>query len=734
MVTDIDILKYVSFYQINRFLLLRDFFDGCNDDLKKLDFSSLDTIILGGEVSNHQMIEKIRTYFSNLPSNAILSIYGRTENYGYVCSCREDKIKTLYINVSNSNSNEIFYTFDKKTIYKLYINNGNRIIEKTDLKYYDILYINYISVSDSLIENVRIEENKIIGEIIVDDKPTGDLGIYLDNQLFVIGRKNDLVVINNREYNLSMIEQLFNHITDLKTAAIYNEENNKMFIAINYKLNPQIGDNFKSIIPLVKRCNRIVDVLNLPLEYPIFVSSNKFPKTKLMRKTKKGEISKLIPLNDEFQRCINNYEECFLLQIKRIFNNVFNRNINLLYQDNEVVFNKKEVSFNELIELQKDSLGYINMREDECNFYFIIDDCLLFNEYPEYNRFNGYYSDYFIKHQKREYLRKNKSIFYKNYNRIINRKYRYFNIKILGIISEDDDFYIFHPYEIVSNNNYQGVDKLYGKEMPFSKKINNSIGMIYLENAKNGYYSDEELKEKIEEYHFLLNHIYQIKKSNLAFYVDFIESDKNGIIYEQLLNSAFGINYRNRYVTKSFLDNKKNTKDVARNSIIITNRNINRVMKEFPNYSVRYMYDSYKMHGVNFREPLDFNKQLDYVICDLIASSHNNSFDDLGLIIYTENDFSLCQSPNKELFNIYRKYTFKKMYDIIKEIRKKGKQEMFINNELKNVDLSNIKLIIICSKGNISTIDYISDILDDCSIIDWSDKTKVLKRGDKSEY
>ena len=726
-----NIFKCVSFYKINRVLLMRDFIDVCDDNLKKLDFTNLNTIVLGGEVSNEKIIQQVRKYFTNLPNNAILSIYGNTENYGYICSCREEKIKSLYINALKSNSKEIVYTFDKKNIYKMFIANGTIKNERIDLSFNELIYANYISVSDSVQENVKIEENKIIGEIIVNNKFTGDLGVYIDNQLYVIGRKQDLVVIDNKEYILSMIEQMFSNITGLKTAAIINEKTNKIFVAINYNINPYIGNNFCKIIPIAIRCNRIIDYYNVPIEYPLFVPSNLFPKNKLMHKTNKIEIKNLILLNDNFQKNIDNYEENFKNEIKKLINKTFQKKVNVERKKNEFVFQKEEISFEELLYFGQNLLGYVHYREDDKNIYYIIDDVLLFGMYPEFNKKNGHSVDYYLKKINEKYLSMEKNSFYEYYNDQLNRKRRYCCLKLFGIFYENNDSFVFIPYQIAANNNYREIDKLKGEQLPFYKD-NSSIGMIYLETALNDFYSESELDYKINYYSLYLNHVYKIKKSNYDFYIDSVLSDKNNIIYKELINDFFEVGFTN----KRNNEEKSLQKSIflSLNSIILGCSEYYRVNDYLKNYDKKMYYDFFRFHGVNFRDPLEFNDQIMFILDGMISSSCNDLYNDLGLVLLIEhNEVDLCKLPNRELFNICKKYTFKKMYELIENIRKMGKKMLFINGEMHEVDLSNVKLIIISPNEEMNE-QYILKTIGKYSIIDLKSESKVLRKRGNNEY
>ena len=53
-------------------------------------------------------LNAIRNHLPNLGNNVMVSMYGRTENYGNICLCHEKNLKSLYINVSLINLKENF--------------------------------------------------------------------------------------------------------------------------------------------------------------------------------------------------------------------------------------------------------------------------------------------------------------------------------------------------------------------------------------------------------------------------------------------------------------------------------------------------------------------------------------------------------------------------------------------------------------------------------------------------
>ena len=730
------ILKYVSFYHINKILSPINILDMLNDDLKKLDFSSLDTIYLSGEASGFDAITKIREYLPNLGDNVIANMYGRTENYGDICICHENKIKSLYINVLASSLDTLVYTYDKKHIYKMSIKDGEIINEELSIKYEDNYYANYLSASETLLDNVRIDGN-IIGEIIADGQYTGDLGFYLNNQLYVIGRKKDLVLINGKQYYLPMYEQMFRNITGLKTAAILNEDTNNIFLVVNYNVDPKLIDNFKRIIPLSNRCNEIIDNLNIPIEYPLFVDSARFPKSNQMHKTQKGEIKNLIKYNNQFQKTINNYTDSFIKTITNIIETEYHKNVSVLYQNNEFVFKKSEISFGELYALGGKFIGYVHLKDDDENFYCVIDDCVLLSKFPDYYVYNPQIRKRNVESLNEAYL-ENKELLLEKINREIDRNIHYNRLKLVGIITETDDEYVFKPYQIVADNNYNGTDKLYGDDLPF---INSNNGVVLYETLKNAvfknvFFSDEEIKEYVNKYSSLFNHTYQIKKSDMNLYVDNridYNFDDYNDIYHMLYRNQIHIPFSYGFKTLPKTNSKPYKVKLSNNNVILVKdkEDLPELFDGIPDYDRIDLYNRFKMLGLNLHLEYGYGGQYRYLIEEAVLSFLNTeTSENMGFIISTNyfKELSLCPKNNMELFNLTRVMVIKKMYDLIEEARKMGKRELRLFGHLVEVDLSKIKFALVVIDDDETDLDYILNIIDDCNIIKWKSSNKRLRR------
>ena len=168
------------------------------------------------------------------------------------------------------------------------------------------------------------------------------------------------------------------------------------------------------------------------------------------------------------------------------------------------------------------------------------------------------------------------------------------------------------------------------------------------------------------------------------------------------------------------------------NSIILieSEHDIQKIMNDLANYETICLYDRFKIDGMMFRKELDHNQQIRFLIDGIIRSASIEELDDLGIIIYTSDnhELSLCKNKNTELFNKVKEQSIKIMYQMIEEIRKKGIIEIVIDKELKKIDLSKIKIVLVSICDDAEELNYILDIFGDCKIINYTKKSKVLRK------
>ena len=202
----IILMRFLDLYALQNknisLLVPRDILDFFNsiyyDERRQYNFSNIDKMYLSGEINNLGFIKKIRKKMPTLKENVFVNLYGSTEALGIISYCEENNLKPIYINQLALANGDFIYTFDKVNFYKRKFINNTFQDEKINLEYDDFIYFECLPVSENKVDNVVIKNG--FGEIIYNNRPTGDIGIYVNNQLYVICRKNEIVEIENKKY------------------------------------------------------------------------------------------------------------------------------------------------------------------------------------------------------------------------------------------------------------------------------------------------------------------------------------------------------------------------------------------------------------------------------------------------------------------------------------------------------------------------------------------------------
>lgn len=667
----------ISKFEINHLMLPRNILDYIPDTKSNLNFNSLKKIYLGGEINHLQHINKIRDIYPNIPKNIFVNSYGSTETYGKICECGEQEMIPLYINRLSLMENKVIYTYDKENIYA--ISDKNNVPQKLDIHYDDMIFMEVLPVSSNYHDNIEVKPiTFLLGEIIVNKVKTGDIGFYFNNKLYLLGRKNDIVDVNERLTFLPSIEEMFSNIIGYKTVAVKSDIDNKILLIVNYKLDRYATDNFKKIIPIVKKCHELIEkVTDIPIAGPIFVESNNFPKNSLLKKTRKTELNNFSKLLPDFNYNIHSYEKSLAEIISDYLKKITNKDINVKILNGFVTLDKGSVSIYNIIDLLY-YISYTDFSETSDYFSFRIDDSILFNV------LNGREFKFeTIKYIKKQYV--NLKEFNLYFNRILERKKHYVCLKFIGTYYKTDNDATFAPFQIISNNNYNECEILVGEILPAIYE--NSVEkekMLYIENAPFVYYDNDELNVKLKEYQKYLYHEYRISNNLKKYFIDGVEVKNidNNIIFELLA--------KNSYIYNKFPFIENNYYNFFKNDITYV------IANELP---IHYMFHFMKIDSLCDIDIFGYNNRKLNIkgynidcLANLILEFYCKrlQFDDPIVVIYNLEYLDVDNNDIKSRINKEKIKVIAKIYKILKNYPNRN---IYVDGEWKTFDFSKIKLV-----------------------------------------
>ncbi len=220
-------------------------------DLEEIDLSSMRHIYLSGGINSEEVVKKVREMIPSIPKGIFTNLYGSTEANGVICTCDEKDFKTCYINVGDYELGKITYSFDMKKFYE--ISNGitKEIEPPKDL----FEYMPYLNVSSKQEKMVTVD-NKL--QIKYNGKETGDIGIYIGDQLYILGRKSDIIKLKGRTYIAHSLESYYsNEIGSTVYIRPIDEEGIQLFMKESpIKFTPEFIKRYEKALNLSKETKR----------------------------------------------------------------------------------------------------------------------------------------------------------------------------------------------------------------------------------------------------------------------------------------------------------------------------------------------------------------------------------------------------------------------------------------------------------------------------------------------
>lgn len=680
----IILMTYLSFYGLQNkdvsLLVPRDILDFFNsvyyDKNRQYNFSNINKLYLSGEINNLDFIKKMREKMPELKENVFVNLYGSTEALGIISYCEENKFKPIYINQLALANGEFIYTFDKVNFYKRKFINNTFQDEKINLEYDDFIYFECLPVSENKVDNVIIEND--FGEIIYNDKRTGDIGIYVNSQLYIICRENEVVEIENKKYYLTAIENLFSKFTELSCVAIKHED--KIFVIINFILDKNSLTNIKDIIPLIKKSYELTNKLShLPISLPIFVDSGHITKSSAMKKIIRSDLIAIIKNRNKYEYYINDYEKELTNKIQLIIKDIKGDNIDIVESVKDNIFRiKKTNTFNEKqLMLLFNHVDICNIYEKDDYFYFEIDDTIIFDIVMRKFRREIHNMEHLC-----DIYKKSRINFY-NYINSINIEKKEYKLIIVSKKEKRDDIITLRPILIdrEENININNFDSL-----------NYDIFYFGFNDIKKGRVdyipTNQEIKIKIKKLWNFLNHEYSINYDK-DFFIDGIKTEeKRHIVYKKLYRIL---------TTHDFYAPRENDKHHKINLLFEKNHNQLIIVLNKKYESVVYIcclhfndFDNYQNNETikkdNFFKNEDLLKKM---LDNLFVDKDNNPV----LIVRDLEDYLIQSNNSNFIFEIIKQDTAKRFLELVEMLKKHEPVIIKVDGKDTLVNFSNLKVI-----------------------------------------
>ena len=182
-----------------------------------IDLSTIKQIILCSEPVMYNSVERFISEYEKygLRSNVFSNCYAMAENTFAMTSSNYGELKFIEIDEKSLKSNKISLMKNGKKIASagVALNNVKIIIIDEEKNILSDLQVGEILIKSNCLFDRYENNEKATNEAFYNDYfITGDIGFTYENELYVTGRKKDLIIVNGENFYPQDIEQILNEI------------------------------------------------------------------------------------------------------------------------------------------------------------------------------------------------------------------------------------------------------------------------------------------------------------------------------------------------------------------------------------------------------------------------------------------------------------------------------------------------------------------------------------------
>ena len=309
----------------------------------------------------------------------VVNVYGSTELAGLAYECEEKDMQEIFIYKYDIDNDSVTYSFDKIHFYKREKNNVHEL-SKEEIA--SINKDNCISFLPCGIKDNRITiNNHNIGEAIINGYDTGDIFLIINNKLYALGRRQDLIMSTS----LSYLDNLYTNKTNRKCTVI--PHNNELYLAVRYPLDYNkvyTGNDhttyFRRFINEEKKIRETVQETNTQIKDILFLPDEKFPISKSLNKSRRNEFDDQFKYYQTINYRLEHFDEVLNDFIKKVFMEKLHYIPEYEFdKDKNIVIPFDQIDEPKLVELINDlNIVAIERHEYERKYYIYYDDGYFF--------------------------------------------------------------------------------------------------------------------------------------------------------------------------------------------------------------------------------------------------------------------------------------------------------------------------------------------------------------------
>lgn len=272
--------------------------------IHEIDHGNIEKVFMFGETNSIEVTNFLKEHLKVKRPIDFINVYGSTELGGLVSehSINEKDEVTIYDYdidkdiVIYSYDNQTFYKKEKDTITILNIDNIRNLNNNFHFK-----VIPCGTIDDNIIIN-----NFNIGEGIINNYKTGDIHVNINNKIYVLGRKTDLI----NHTSLSYIDTKTTDLIGRKCTSF--SKGNDIYLAVKYDLTDKESHDHTTFFRNLRyKAPKIID--KIYEEFPIikdifFIIDEDFPLSSKLKKVRRQELVDRMDKYSTINHRLSNYK------------------------------------------------------------------------------------------------------------------------------------------------------------------------------------------------------------------------------------------------------------------------------------------------------------------------------------------------------------------------------------------------------------------------------------------
>lgn len=270
----------------------------------EIDHGNIEKVFMFGETNSIEVTNFLKDRLRVRRDIEFINVYGSTELGGLVSECTIDKKDEVTIYDYDIDKDIVIYSYDNETFYKkekettIELNKDN--IRKLNNNFH-FKVIPCGTIDDNIIIN-----NHNIGEGVINNYETGDIFVNINNKIYVLGRKKDLI-------NHTSLSYIDNKTTDLIGRKCTSfSKGNDIYLAIKYDLaDKESHDHTTFFRNLRYKAPKIIDTIYG--EFPIikdvfFITDEDYPLSSKLKKVRRKDLVECLDKYSTINHRLSNYE------------------------------------------------------------------------------------------------------------------------------------------------------------------------------------------------------------------------------------------------------------------------------------------------------------------------------------------------------------------------------------------------------------------------------------------